>query len=713
MKSHPATIDGFEGISVRDIEKLISKHVETVRSDDSSRSKWLSRHREFRDRRYLNFDRHTSWPWPGASDTVVPVEDTKIEEMKSVFVRVFFGAPQAIDMVLHRADPVLKQIAISDALYNNWDIRHGQRDFVDQMVIAFDSMMQYGIGPVKTFWEYRSQKVNRVFRRRDFLSRYPELLNQLVDMGARALFLEQPGSFLGERNGASKVLSGRVLEVMRPIIIRDYDLDPDEKTDAKAIDRIMQGLKSGEDNIIYQTIEVLYDLPRSVAVDPKDVIVPPNATITHRSRTTHRLWLAEESFIQHANDYQWSKSAVEQVLDSGSDPTGSNGSSALSLGRLQEIQRDFQEGVFSFPVKDRMFEVWECHWHLKKNETGSQEKVWAMIHPSTKTLLTDIHYEPYEHGEDPFDFLRFEMNSQRFYSSRGLCEKLSDVSWEITEDHRAKRNYKDMQVPAFTKLVGSMLEAGDVNFIPGEFYEVATHDALKPIQVPDYTLQEDRSEQMNWGLVEKIAGGTDIRSSQQSIHEARTATEIDALRSVTRDLLGYRLFLGTRGLTQVIEKRWDLFNQWGKSSVYQQVTGRRFVRKSKTEIRNNYEIQLVGRLDSTDPTIARTIMAQMWQTILQAIQVNGGLVFNNQYRVNLGEMIRMFLDTFNPLTSRAVLEELTEEERAQLAGEEAQARQMGLALRENLPLSEREQLELVGQVAKASPHGKRQRLLAG
>lgn len=713
-KLHPTAIDGVKPYTPNDIEKLIAKQLDLVQADDNSRSGWLQRHMYFRDRRFCRTDRGTSFPWPGASDVVMPVEDTKLEETKSVFIRVCLGTPEIASFVLHRPDRTLQDQRISDSLFFNWLLRHGMRDFQEQMVIGFDTLLQSGYAPMKTYWDYRTQRVKRVFRRRDFLSRYPQMINQITEMSTSMMFMNSPGEFLGDRAVAQKKVASRVLDSMKPLIIRDCSLDPEEKTDKEAIDKIMRGLNSGEDMIHYQTVEVLVNLPRTVAVDPEDFIVPASSTIHFQGRKTHRMWMPEETLIQTATRHQWSKSALARVLESGKDGRGGKeGSSVMSTSRFSQFQRDHREGVFSSLVREKMYEVWEHHFWLDTDGDKVPEPVWCVIHPGTSTLLSDIRHEPYDHGGDPFDILSFELNDARFFSPRGMPEILNDISWEITLMHRAKMNNMDMLVPAFTKKIGSFLEAGDVNYIPGEMYDVVDHDALRPIAVPDYTLQNDRGELQNLGWIERRVGGLDPMSSQQSIHEARTAAEINAIQAATRDVLGYRLFLVQRGMSRIFDKVWDLCNQYLPSQMYERVTGKRFVRKSKDEIRNDYSIVPVGRLETTDPTIERQAALQRLQTLLQIIQVNGSAVFDNRYRVNLGEATRRWLERDNPIDAQAIMEELSPEERAAMAQEETRARELGLMMQENLPLSERDQADIVNQVSKVSPHGKRQRVRAG
>ena len=149
-KIHPGELDGIRGYSPKDIEDTINDLVGNVHRDDNDRSAWITKQQTGLERRYARLDRGTDWPWPGAADMVMPVEDMKIEEMKSVLNRVTFGSTYA-DFILNRPAPDLARQQVHDKIFFNWMVMERIRDFRQQLTIAYDTLLQYGISPVKTY----------------------------------------------------------------------------------------------------------------------------------------------------------------------------------------------------------------------------------------------------------------------------------------------------------------------------------------------------------------------------------------------------------------------------------------------------------------------------------------------------------------------------------------------------------------------------------
>lgn len=711
-KTHPFEQDQLRTFKPRkeNLDDLLQKLTEDVTADLMSRNAWERRMGIYYDRRYARADRNPEGPWPGSSNIVMPVEDMKVDEVKAALVRVFLSDPIA-DFKLNVPDPRLMEQAVSDRLYFNWRLRFGMQDFPEQMIIAFDSLCQNGIAVTKTFWDHRRVKLNRTFRRRDFLSRYPQLIGSLNQTFNAMDFVRQP--FAQPVQGRAQGVANQVWDAVRPVIADFCDFAPDVPEDRDALSKIVSSLKAGQLVIPYQTIEVQFNASRTVTIDPMDYVVNGRSSRDNAPRKTHRLFMSESMLKKRAEEQGWSKAGVDRVLDSSDKPDGTAGAAVLSSTRLKQVRQEFREGTYDrLPGSDKIYEVWETHWHLDINGDGIDEPVWCLFHPSTKTLLKDIRVEPYEHGEDPFNILTFELNDQRFYSPRGIPEKIDDLAWEITERHRSKINKTQMMNPCFTRLIGGVASPQDVGYVPGEWWDVTRHDALAPVPIPDFTLPDEKEELILTGWIERYLGSFDTRASQQGIHEARTKTEIDAIQKSARDLLALRLMVVGLGLSKILGKIWDLENQYGSNEEYQRVTGKNFVRKSKKEIRRDYSIVPVGRLESTDPILQQQNALVRLETLAKIVELNGGnTVFENRFQVSLGEALRQWLEAMDPESTRAIIQELPEEQQQLLAQEASASQERRRNLEENLPMGIEDTLEGIREIGRKAPFGRRQRVL--
>ena len=328
------------------------------------------------------------------------------------------------------------------------------RDWKKQVLIDLDHVFQDGIGVFKTHWDWSVKRVDRVFRRVDFLRRYQAQISQLMKLGAA----QQAAS-----GGDGSRLVESMINQFAPRLAADLGIDPEKsKTDDRALRKILDFLKSGKgEQVIYKTDEVTTSMPRSVAISAVDLIVNGRTgCIQKAERVTHRMFMTRSNFEQTAKDHQWSPDVVNEVLEKTKKATTSS-RTATHTGisfSSNEFDKYSREGVLGFGNED-LIEVWESYfWH--KGEDGRPERVWATIAPGahdvTKSsgpipLLTPVRPSPYAHGETPFNVINFEVTEDRFYASRGVPAKIDDLDWEITQRHRSERNRRDMLAPVFRR----------------------------------------------------------------------------------------------------------------------------------------------------------------------------------------------------------------------------------------------------------------------
>jgi len=691
-KIHPIEQDGIKGFSPNDLNGLVQNIIGNVQQDDNDRARWLQRQQHYYSRRYCRTDRGTNYPWPGASDIVMPTIDMTIDRLKSAFLRLAFPGDKPAIFQTHRQENDI-DIRQGENFFN-WLITQGMKDLQSQLSVAFDYLLQYGIAPVKTFWDFRSRKVKRVIYKAEILRRYNTIIKDLSKTISRSR------RNLNNNPEIVKRIGDETIEALRPLIARDYGLSKEEPDDIETLNNIMAGLKTSNSAIEIEILEIEYNAPRTIAVAPEDLIIPIGTNdFRNCTRKTHRLFLTESTFIDRASNNGWSQTAVNKVLDQkNKDPYG-NSSSTFSQLRILDLERDSREGLISTNTDD-LIEIWETHFWLPKKKNvkgGRHSRVWSMIHPSTGSLLKSIKEEPYIHGGDPFDCFRFEVNDDRYYSSRGVPEKIDDLDWEITLRHRAKLNKIEMMVPAFTKRISSILDPDQINWIPGEFYNVNDHDDLRPIVIPDQTLPDDREElQLSTWIERYLGASVDMLASQGRIHEARTATEISAIGQGADLALDMRIRTLHDGLRLVFDKIWDLWNQWGDLGIeaqgaYYKVTGEVFSRNSPIEIRNNYSIIPAGKVANSDPRVEANKAFNRYQTLLQAKQLElqtQGTIFNGTHTIDLGEALSRWLERDNFVDARALIRKYTPEEIQMREAQMAQEMQQAQEAEERRSLSE-------------------------
>ena len=685
----------------RELENFVTSLVERGHRYDSMRSRWLDKNSHFYRRRRGTVKRRVDFPWPGASNFVAPVIDMEVTRLVSVYMRSLFIKPMAA-FITHRPDNVER--ARYNEKFFDWMLTHGMRDFRKQMMIHFNNVLGTGIGITKTYWEYKTRKVRRVFRRSDFLARNlptalapsvqeaASMLRAIQEDGEDAANSERALEFANRiRASQPGQLDAQTMEALKPLVIDDFDLDIDEEEDAIAFDTIMRALQNGPDVVDYRTLDVVYDMPRIAAMDAEDIIVPHTTTeLRDASIVYQKLYFSETSFKQMAIDHAWEEDTVNAVLESRKNdlsqyskkrskslPTLSGvgdgnmfggGQRIISGGRMRGMAKDHAEGIMSTDLTE-LIEVWAAYTLMDVDDDGLDERVHCAFVPGLKRRELGMLKHPREcaeeHGEHPFDDTTFEITDKRFWSSRSVGEILDDVDREITHRRRMKANKLDLMVPMLKRKPTALFAPGSIGFIPGEVVDVTSDDDLTALTIPDTTQGDDREELvlLTWG--QRITGAFDAIASQGAIHEARTKAEIDAIGQSAEQVLLMRTFVLQLGAAKFYNKAWDLYTQWGSGMVYNRVTGVDFIRPTRRELRQDTSLVPTGTLLAGNPTLEAQRAASRLKVLLEFVQAIGGPVLDGQ-KIDLLAALRLWLDRDGEVDARAVIRPLTQQEQQAL-----------------------------------------------
>ena len=518
MKKHPVLVDDLGGHkkSTTKAQELVNSIVKRVRESENARNTWTHRVAHYYQRRYVREDRNVNWPWPNASDIVMPTIDMTIDRLKAAFSRIIFSKPIATFKVKNYQ---FQETARLNEVFFDWLLEEGMPDFKKEMIIGLDNILQNGFCVMKIFWDFKTRKATRLLR----VDRLPpEMQNALPAIQAfdQRRRLARGANGTPEQRSAQNdqltQLAQQALVLFTQALVSHYDFDPEDETDAKATAKIIKAFRQGEREVKYTTREVLANNPRAVCVDPNDLIVPSNTQNIHEaSEITQRFYLTRSALKDRARDFGWSKKAVDLVLDrsKSSDARDNKATSNLRISATVPILRDkdFREGL-NPTEKGDLIEFWEHYQWMDIDNDGHDEQVVTVIQPGMGNqaggvLMKDVTELPFEHGEWPFVQMNFEANDRRFYSSRGIPEKIDDIDREITVRHRNKLNNMDMMVPSFTYRFGSEFNPDSSPFVPGAMIPVVNHDDFSPIPIPDRTVTDEREENLLLTWVSRYQGG--------------------------------------------------------------------------------------------------------------------------------------------------------------------------------------------------------------
>ena len=705
-KSHPQVVEGEFHLSPGD--KLIDFVRETsssVNNDENDRSEWLLKQKYFWRRRFAKEFRNPKFPWPGSSDIVMPLIDMMIDKTRPMFSSLIYGQQRIVSFRALNSTGV--QNARNAETFFNWFLMHRAEDIQRQIDLAIDNFLQYGHCVYKVFWEHRTvnQQVN--VQKSQMVDRYkqvsvmdvtPEEADQIVQMtGGRRVPITRDEFDDLEPN-------------VRMMLRVDYGLDPDDPLDKESEDLIVNMLKTpSQTEVEINRRSVEYSFPKTIAVSPFDIIVPKGTREMNRaSRITHRMWYTKEDFEARVRDNIWSEEAAERVLAASGSGRATN---VDSLDALHYTGGEHYDS--SIDANENLYEVYETYCWYDIDGDGHKEKVVLTYSPTSPGPPLSAVALPFEHGNWPFVKIDSENISDKYYSSRGLPEKLDDLDVEITAQHRAKLNRMMIaNSPTFKYKAGSDLQPNQIQWIPGQFLPVINMTDIEAIQIPQLDLSFDKEEQILRTWAEQYVGGTDFGiSGQNSLQEARTAQEIRAIETNREQIGSAKARAFQTGMKQVWDMMWDLIMQYQRNDIFISVTGKQPIKMSLEEVRGNFDIVPEGAVGFNDPVFK----AQKAMARLQLLSNIAPIIMQNpedaaSFEVSIGEAARNYLEEDDVTVADVIMRRRSPEEKQQILQQAQQRQQLVDDVNQNIPTSPEDLVTYANHIEKKMPHGRAQRV---
>jgi len=98
-------------------------------------------------------------PWPNSSDIVMPLGDMMIDKLKPLYVGMVTQAHPPVTVLAHDAESLQRTNDVE--LWFDWLIRVGAPNFVREIVLAADDLLETGRCQIKSLWQYETRTVQR------------------------------------------------------------------------------------------------------------------------------------------------------------------------------------------------------------------------------------------------------------------------------------------------------------------------------------------------------------------------------------------------------------------------------------------------------------------------------------------------------------------------------------------------------------------------
>jgi len=578
------------------IKKLAAK----VRQDDMDRQVWKDKQVIAYNLR-LGLKRRTNRPYPGATEVPIPITDKFITKLKSMFVSVATLMKKQVIVTLDDGEVTTPETkASAERIERALNNLIKKRDFgwAKKVTLFVDYFLENGHAVFKVIEKFFSKTINRTINIED---NYSE-----EDI---------------------KVLKSMKKDELRMILAQREEMSLDDEDDLKEIDKAISQFKSGK-KILTFTKKEIYSEPTVIPERGLRIIVPSSGTETQRlPRITHDMWMTYQEIRDKASKGIYSKATADMLNpDGGTNDDGlTNTSWAVS------------EGVSTLDVQSGLFNVREC-------QTWYENEKWVFTwieqagnsnddrHGDSSKDIMVLQEMPlsYDHGMWTYVKHDYELKNTRWYSSRGVPEKIRGLHQTIEQMYNARLNRDAMNNAPIWRVSKQLGIAGDeIRMRPGQVIQGEPGEIEMLNKGITTDVSSERLEQQAKAYAEEYLSITDF-SQRNAVNQgsARTATEIQAInQSSTRQVnMDISLFLDT--LSEVANHMYLICKQ-----AVQRPTKIGGVVLRPEDFLVKVIVSWSGSLDATDSQMQMGKAMQRMQTIMQFGQPVGIVTPTNVYNL--------------------------------------------------------------------------------
>ena len=517
--------------------EFIKKLAQKVRQDDDDRQVWKDKQIVAYNLR-LGLRRRTNRPYPGAVEVAIPITDKFITKLKSMFVSVATLAKKQIVVTLDDGETVTPETKASaeriERALNNL-IRKRDFGWAKKVTLFVDYFLENGHAIFKVIEKFFSKTINRTI---------------LMD------------NFSDEDR---KYLKSLKKDELRFVLAQREEMDLQDDTDLKEIDKAIAQFKSGKKELRFTKREI-YSEPTVIPERGLRIIVPSSGTETQRlPRITHDMWMTYQELADKASKGIYDKKTVESLDDDG----GTNDD------QLTNTSWATSEGISTLDVRSGLFNVRECQsWYHNEDKETWEKWVFTWVEQAGDSTSPDKEAShaikilqemklPYDHGMWTYVKHDYEVKNTRWYSSRGVPEKIRGLHQTIEKMYNARLVRDELNNAPMWRVSKQLGMAGDeIRMRPGQVISAEAGEVEMLNKGITTDVSSERLEQQAKAYAEEYLSITDF-SNRSAVNQgsARTATELQLINQAsTRQVnMDISLFLDT--LSEVANHMYLLLKQ--------------------------------------------------------------------------------------------------------------------------------------------------------
>lgn len=582
------------------IVKLAGK----VRQDDQDRQVWKDKQVVAHNAR-MGLRRKTNRPYPGAAEVPIPITDKFITKLKSMFVSVATLMKKQVSVTLDDGEAITPETKASaeriERALNNI-IRKRDFQWARKVTLFVDYFLENGHAVFKVIEKFFAKTVNRT-----------------IDMDN---FSEEDIKFL-------KSLKK---EELRFVLAQREEMDVENDDDVEELDKAIKQFKRG-DKVLKFTKRIVESEPTVIPERGLRIIVPSSGTETQRlPRITHDMWLTIEELRAKAAN----KIYYKDIIDKLNEDSGTNEDDLTSISWANS------EGVSQTDRAAELFNVRECQcWYEGKKwvftwieETGDNGKGYGQNIPGNIKIIQELPL-PYDHGMWTYVKHDYELKNTRWYSSRGVPEKIRGLHQTIEKMYNARLirdEYNNAPMWRVSKQLG--MSGDEIRMRPGQVVQAEAGEIEQINKGVTVDVSSERLEQQAKAYAEEYLSITDFTNRNATNSGGnRTATEINAVQQASNRQVNSDISLFLETLSEVANHMYLILKQSVQKP--RKIGG---VVLTPEDFLVKVNIGWSGSLDATDNELQMQRSMARMQTIMSFGQPVGVVTPTNVYNM-LSDML--------------------------------------------------------------------------
>lgn len=640
-----------------DIATLITNQQAEYDKAIGARTTWIANQVKWFKKRFGIRPKKT-FPWPGASNLHLPLQDKNIRKLKPDYVNVLWNTVPIC--TFQPVGPEDFELAERVEWFFDWLLRNVMNVFT-AICLSADKTLARGFCIAKTVYRKETEPTTIVLLRKELEEQ------QQQENASRQGMNVQTIDFMDLSN----------YNLFQELLVKLYGFDPEDENDVAKMNNIASAFYSGAEAIEFTVDEIVKDSSEVIILNPERVVVPVDTLsildLEDARWIDHTYEVAVEEFLKDKLSGKWDKEIADVILrnhgvenDDIQDLTSKYNKSKVQSDRTMferriDYQTDLREGISPISQFDDHITIHEVFMWYDSDGDGIEERhVLNYSEECMDGALRFIKY-PYRMKKWPFVKIPFEIIDEGHYSSRGITEITNPLASALNMQHNSKINRQTLGTAMMFWYVPGKVNPNNVRFIPGQGIPVPAPGNQNFGIVQSNVGAEisfEREEQILKAWAEEYIASTDFGIASAvnptGTSKARTATEIQGISQASAGVRRLDILIWKMAWAEIFCRVYQLEMQFGPESRWTAVDGSgKPAELTKEEVAGHYNIVPAGELTTSDPVLE----AQKAQARYQQLAGNP--------MIRQDELLREVLFKDNPRIAKRLLK--TPEEMAKEA----------------------------------------------